>query len=201
VRGQFQLTFDEYAQAMRLIRRRLVKNLRRGSRVEFWVGLAVVAIVIYFFGWIVDRMMATPATSAAAVAQLPWQEGLRPYVYFVGITWIVCFATILRQRRRIRRIDRLQWESRPQFQQIRTVEVSESAVVFEDIFARSEYHWPIFRHVEETPTVFILFLSEHSAELLAKRAFADGEIVKFRELAREQIQSAGPRGFPISQRG
>ena|SRR2546421_6544768 len=195
MRMEFQLTFEEFGEAMRLARRGLIRDIRRRSRAERWIGIVVLILVLLFAMNVVDLVLVTPP-GAGPKPSPPWQDALRPYVSFLVIIWLTLLAALLHIRRRTKLLDRIGWESRPQLQQVRTIDFADSGVTITDALSRTEYRWTIFRRIDETKNTLVLFVSDYSFEVLPKRALtpvAEGEL---RRLLAQQVQPQ-TAAFPV----
>jgi hypothetical protein len=196
MRVEFQLTYNEYLEALLLARKRLLRDIKKQSRRDLWIGMAVfLVIVLLGLNRVLDWLL--PSSNPALAALLPWQDALRPYFYFLVLIWMAVFGLTLLARRRLRIINRLSWEGRPQLHQIRTVELTDAGVIVSDRFARTEYHWSLFRRLEETPNTFLLYTSEMTFEIVPKRALQlSGELDRFRALMQAKLEPQST-AFPV----
>src|SRR5436309_13168064 len=121
MRLEFQLTFDEFHEALTILRRRLMLQVRRRFRLTFWIGVIIGFVVVEVALKAVSRIIVTPA-GYNPLAQ-PWQESLRPYVSFLVGSWIVIFGLLLAFRRRATLLERAMWEGRAQWQQVFTAQL------------------------------------------------------------------------------
>jgi hypothetical protein len=196
MRVEFQLTYDEYLEALLLARKRLLREIKKQSRHDYWIGMAIFAVVVFFgLSRIVDWLLRSP--NPALAAMMPWQDVLRPYISFLLMIWLAVFGLRLLQQRRVRIINRLSWEGRPQLHQIRTLEIGDAGVTVSDQFARTEYRWSLFRRLEETPNTFMLYTSDMTFEIVPKRALQlSGELDRFRALVQAKLEPQST-AFPV----
>jgi YcxB-like protein len=193
MRFDFQLTFDEYHEAVRLARRRLARAVARRFRVQFWIGVIVTFVIVELVLKAIDRLVVTPAGFNPAAQ--PWQETLRPYLLFIVSTWIVIAAILMALRRRLKLVDRILWEARAQLQQVRSAEFDETGATFSDPLTRQHYDWLTFREVKETRDAVVLFTSPYSFEAIPRRACAD-KLDEFRQFLHARI-TPRTQGFPV----
>ena len=196
LRVEFQLTYDEFLEALLFARKRLVREMKRRSRAEFWIGMVVLVVLIAV---VLDRLLDFFLPNSRTVQSVPWQVAVRPYFWLMAVIWLGLFGFRLLQQRRVRIINRLAWEGRPQLHQIRTADLSEASVIFSDRFARTEYQWSIFHSLQETQNTFMLYISEYSGayEIIPKRALMPaGKMDRFRALVEQNIQQQ-VAAFPV----
>jgi hypothetical protein len=192
MRADYQLIFEEYREAMRAARRRLIQELRRRSRGRFLIGAVALILVSLLIGRFLDWLMPSPTPAT----KLPVQDALRPYLFFFILVWTSVVALVFLARQRTRHVDRIVWDGSPQLQQPRAVELDAGGMTITDIFSRTEYRWLIFRGFEETANVFVLFVSDYSFQVLPKRAFDGATAEELRRLLRAHAQPP-IRAFPV----
>jgi hypothetical protein len=196
MRVEFQLTYDEYLEALVFARKGLLRQVRKRSRRDLWIGTAVFAVFVFFaLDRIVNWLIPTP--NPGMVAMQSWQDTVRPYIYSLFMIWLVLFGFILLQRRRLRIINQLSWEGRPQLHQIRRIELTDAGVIATDQFATTNYRWSLFRRLEETPNTFLLYISEMTYEIIPRRVLQpSGELDRFRALMQAKLEPQS-MAFPV----
>jgi hypothetical protein len=98
------------------------------------------------------------------------------------------------------RQSRVLWDGQPLLHRPRTVEADDDGITFTDPFAYHRLSWQNYLKWSETPRLFLLFLSDRSAEFIPKSAFPDAAAVDaFRDLLTRHVGSAGS-AFPVITR-
>ena len=131
-----------------------------------------------------------PAEGRADTRAILW--GILPYVIIGVLVWFY-FLRALSKRKRAKAI----WEKYHDFQQSRTIQVSDDGLFITMPTVENRITWPHFVHFYETANLLLLYNSSQAAYLFPKRDFPDAASVEgFRQLCQTHISSM-PTAFPV----
>jgi hypothetical protein len=166
------------------------------ARVRPWwprlLAIGFVLIVLFGLAGLVLRDVANDANSAGGNTHVvdsvlsfsPW------FVIFV-IIWVFVFRVLRRQTRQ-------NWEGQPNLHLEYRMDISPEGVSVSCPVSSAAYRWEAFQRVQETPNLFILFLSTLTFVLIPKRALADGEAADWlRGTLRTMVAERPVPAFPV----
>ena len=187
IRIEFQLTYEEYRQAMFFMRAQMTKEMRRGSYRRMWISAAIVFVVgmlasVLSNGW--PQRHALPAD-----ARVPVLICILLFFAFLAL------VTLIARRRAGEILVRI-WESTAVLQQPNVVTVDDDGIRTETPFTDERHRWVLYTTFAETKAVFLLMRSHYSGEIYPKRAFTDADATAFRAIARAKLDHRS-RGFPV----
>jgi hypothetical protein len=180
--------FDSSAAADRASRRPLSSRL---------MPIVVIAAVLLAFGAVLYRDV-TPdmgggggggggGNSRLVESLLP----LAPWLVMFAIIWVFVFRLMRRQTRQ-------NWEGQPNLHLEYRVDISPDGVSVSCPVSSSAYRWEAFQRVQETPRLFILFLSTLTFVLIPKRAVPDAQAVDWlRDTLRTMIAERPTPAFAV----
>jgi hypothetical protein len=193
VRIEYQLTFEEFREAMMLARKRLIEQARQRGKPRSWLMLVFWIVVIAIVAcvgllMILPRPAATPSTDSL--------QRLMPHIYwFVLVVVLIGLLLYVARHQFVAQVGRM-WESMIQLHQRRTVQFDDGGVHVADALTQAHVRWALYRRLEETPRLFLLFTSDFTFEIYPKRAFTDASAEELRQLVRSNIGER-THGFPV----
>jgi len=193
--AEYQFTLEEYKEGVQYLRKALTKRSRRWNR--YWIGwfvLCIVAIVFFLF--------VNLKPSARPQPIIPPQGGVGsdgpldmvlPILPWLAVFAFVWFFVFYRMRGTIRR----NWDNEPALHRVRTVEIDDMGVTFQDQVSQNRRVWAGFVKYVESPNLFLLFPTNYTADLIPKRALGgEKEIQEVREVLAANVHEP-VSGFPV----
>jgi hypothetical protein len=159
--------FDSNAAADRAGRRPLSSRL---------MPIVVIAAVLLAFGAVLYPDVtreADPGGGGGGGGNARLVESLlplAPWLVMFAIIWVFVFRLMRRQTRQ-------NWEGQPNLHLEYRVDISPDGVSVACPVSSSAYRWEAFQRVQETPKLFILFLSTLTFVLIPKRTLPDAQAV------------------------
>ena len=181
IRIEYQLTFDEFREAMVLARRQLAHKLR-GGKPGSGASVALLAWCLLVACVLALLMMLTSGGLIRALG-----ESWRAHVGWAIALVLTLVLILLLARRQFNAQVRQMWESMATLQQVRTVQFDEDGVATIDALVQSRLRWGVYRRLEETPRLFLLFWSDYTFEIYPKRAFTEASMGQLRELFQSKL--------------
>jgi hypothetical protein len=146
----------------------------RARRTPWWPRLVAVAFVVaMLFGmaaWLLRDAandVSSPGGNAQGVDAL---VSIGPWLVIFVIIWVFVFRLLRRQTRQ-------NWEGQPNMHLEYRMDITPDGVSVQNPVFSSAYRWEAFQRVQETPNLFILFLSTLTFVLIPKRALPDAQAI------------------------
>jgi hypothetical protein len=206
VKIEYQLTFDEFNEGMKLAQRRFAAKVRRQGRkrpallVVFGVLLGGVASYMLLARTVwpaaTRAWRSDPVSVAARRFSTTTLERIEPHLFWFGLMVLFVVLLMWRIRAQVAQHRRNLWDGVPAVQQARVVTFDDEGVSEDHALARAFKRWAYVNRAEETPALFILFSSDYSLEIFPKRAFTDSAANEYRALVQSRIQPQ-TRAFPV----
>lgn len=186
---EFQRGYARIAKAMPR-----VKKPRGRMAMVGWVTILVAAVVLF------TLFHNDPSAAAPVLAPTPQKENYFsaflmnafPYCLLFLFIWIFLIRGRFSKAAARRVLEENEHMADPQ-----RVVLEETGVTIETQTSTTVMKWTHFPHFSETQNLFLLMVSQQSAQLIPKRAFASpAEINEFRGFAQAHIGNA-TIGFPV----
>jgi hypothetical protein len=160
LRIEFQLTFEEYRDAMKI----------HAARTRLAItAMVVLASLISLWNFLpADPPVQPPEKHPIIVSLLLWATWLAVF----GIIWFCIFRVLGGGVKKA-------WAGQPNSALPRTVEIREDRVFVVSMLERTEYLWPAFTRFRESRRLFMLYTSTHYLVIIPKRVFTDAAGIDF----------------------
>jgi hypothetical protein len=179
---------------------RVLRNLRdpkapgRVFRYGGWLVAAALLALHVYLAWqqsVGLRRQSPPHAEGASTFEL-----LRPPLLWSGMFAGFGAVMIWFNRTLIRRT----WAGDLDFQRPKLMHVTDTGIAVGDAFSRSEYSWPAFLRLRETPNQFMLYIARNRFVMVPKRALTEpGAVDDFRRMVEMRLSPppAVP-AFPVA---
>ena len=195
---EYQFTFEEYKEASEALAAAYRKG--KGKRFQlnypFKIGRGIFGWVLFIALAIMLFLLLNQRGGAARPAARPMDVILPiiPWVLILGFVWFFLY-------RQLRGWQQRAWDSNPIWHRPRRVHIDDDGITFTDPVSEHRSSWAAYVKFDETPNLFLLFLTSMTAEMIPKRAFPDAKSLDdFRELLSRTI-SPPQAAFPVIPRG
>lgn len=126
------------------------------------------------------------AVAVAGLVGYRWIEG-RDRTSLIVIAIVLLFILAL-NRNPAKRIAKRVYTSLPEDAKKLRIAVSDEGFRVSSSGTESLLDWANVRRLVETPNVLVVFVSQHDAQILPKRAFTAGELQSIRSIAQSRIR-------------
>jgi heme/copper-type cytochrome/quinol oxidase subunit 2 len=144
-------------------------DAERSGRRRWWPRVVAIALVVLGFLTVLTLLLANAAHAPGGNlvdALLP----LSPWLVVFLSVWVFFFRLLRRQTRH-------NWEGQPNLHLENRMDIAPEGVSVANPVFSSAYRWEAFQRVQETPNLFILFLSTLTFVLIPKRALPDAQAI------------------------
>ena len=199
VTGEYQITVDEYTEALKGIQQQVRKRAFGGSgkfRRETFVWVLLIGLAILLILLLRQHQASTPppapvpSTPAPADDVMQFVVPVLPWVFIFAFVWFFVY-------RRLRGNYQRTFDDTPALHRVRTVQVSDEGITMTEptfSYRATSAHYTRFA---ETPNLFLLFISNNAAEFIPKRIFTNEfAMQEFRALLQQNINPA-KRAFEV----
>jgi hypothetical protein len=189
VRIEYQLTFEEYREGFLAAQRRFINSVKTEQRRSWRTMASAVGVGVAFtlaFRYFVSRPNG-------------WYDA-RAHVFWIAMFAVLFVLMLLLARKQRRDVARRVWDDLPILQQLKHVTFDEGGVRSDSPLMQTFATWAAYKAMEETPRVFLLFMSDLAVEVFPKRAITSPELEELRELVQRKL-AAPTRGFPVIAAG
>lgn len=149
-------------------------------------------------------LMVVTAGTTVAAAGLLWVRNLTPPPADSGalatlIAWTVLVVLTASTYWNLTgdRPYRRGWDGQQNLHPPKSMTIRDDRIVVQDALVRQEYHWAAFRRVEQTPNLYVLYVSDLAFHMLPKRAFAGVQQMQTFEALADQQVNGRTRAFPV----
>lgn len=165
-------------------------DAERAGRQPRWRRIVVIAFV--FLGFLaLTALMLVNDESRPGDGVAEHLLSLGPWFVIFLMIWVFVFRLLRRQTRQ-------NWEGQPNLHMESRIDISPDGVTTMTPVSSAVYRWEAFQRVQETPNLFILFLSTLTFVLVPKRALPDGEAVdSLRGMLRTMIAQRPAPAFAV----
>lgn len=181
---RFQCTFEDFTEALADdAAYRKQKTMRKSFRIIYAIVILCGLPAYIWFEW--DNALSDTSRF--------WSGATAGWI--VASLVLLAFMTIL-ARMRMRKQARRLWDGQRSLHEARNAEFSPNGVTLIAETSRSEFQWQAFTRYSETPTLFLIYLSDFQFIMIPKRAMDGPQLGEFRELCQGMLGRA-KRGFPV----
>jgi len=179
IRLDYTLTFDEWTEAFDTGNRSITG--RRGF----------IRVLLF------STFLLAALLGLLIMGHLPWA--------FSSVSWpvggglLIMMIVWIALRRKLRGLARVEWESNATLRGWSRTTIDESALAVVQEHRQATWKWPAFVKFDETPTMFLLYISHRAFLPIPRRAFSVSDLEEFSDFLIRRVPCANPRsaGFKV----
>jgi hypothetical protein len=155
------------------------------------VGVFVVAMPLALAGLLLRDAANDSSSPGGNSSGIDTVVSIGPWLVIFLIIWVFVFRLLRRQTRQ-------NWEGQPNMHLDYRMDISPDGISVQNPVFSSAYRWEAFQRVQETPNLFILFLSTLTFVLIPKRALTDPQAIEWlRGTLRTMVAERPIPAFPV----
>ena len=202
VTGEYQITVDEYTEALKGIQQQVRKRAFGGSgkfRRETFVWVLLIGLAILLILLLRQHQASTPPPAPVPSTPAPADDVMQFVVPVLLASWVLIFAFVwFFVYRRLRGNYQRTFDDTPALHRVRTVQVSDEGITMTEPTFSYRATWAHYTRFAETPNLFLLFISKNAAEFIPKRIFTNEfAMQEFRACSLEQNINPGHKCAPL----